>query len=100
MMKLTESYWPADRSVPLRDLTVGDLLREAAKDSPDGVGLGAGGAGGAPRVAGGRRPARALLARRASRSVGPESAGVGAARVRRRACRRCAGHGQPRVPAS
>jgi fatty-acyl-CoA synthase len=42
MAKLTESYWPADRSVALRDLTVGDLLREAAKDSPDVVGLVAG----------------------------------------------------------
>jgi len=42
MTKLTESYWPADQSVPLRDLTVGDLLREAAKDSPDVVGLVAG----------------------------------------------------------
>jgi fatty-acyl-CoA synthase len=40
--KLTESYWPADRSVPLRDLTVGELLREAASDSPDVVGLVAG----------------------------------------------------------
>ena len=42
MAKMTESYWPADRSVALRDLTVGDLLREAAKDSPDVVGLVAG----------------------------------------------------------
>jgi fatty-acyl-CoA synthase len=41
-MALTESYWPADVSVPLRDLTVGDLLREAAKDSPGEVGLVAG----------------------------------------------------------
>jgi fatty-acyl-CoA synthase len=46
MAKLTESYWPADQSVPLRDLTVGDLLREAAKDSPDVVGL----VGGVPGV--------------------------------------------------
>jgi fatty-acyl-CoA synthase len=42
MPKLTTSYWPADTSVPLRDLTVGDLLREAATDSPDVVGLVAG----------------------------------------------------------
>jgi fatty-acyl-CoA synthase len=35
MAELTESYWPADESFALRDLTVGDLLREAAKDSPD-----------------------------------------------------------------
>jgi fatty-acyl-CoA synthase len=40
--KLSESYWPADGSVALRDLTVGDLLREAAKDAPDVVGLVAG----------------------------------------------------------
>ena len=42
MAKLTESYWPADESVALRDLTVGDLLREAAKDSADSIGLVAG----------------------------------------------------------
>src|SRR5579863_2719575 len=42
MAKLMEAYWPADRSVVLRDLTVGDLLREAATDSPDVVGLVAG----------------------------------------------------------
>jgi fatty-acyl-CoA synthase len=41
-VKVTESYWPADPSVVLRDLTVGDLLREAATDSPDVVGLVAG----------------------------------------------------------
>ncbi len=41
-LPLTESFWPADGSVPLRDLTVGDLLREAAQDSPDVVGLVAG----------------------------------------------------------
>jgi len=39
VVNVTESYWPADRSVGLRDLTVGDLLREAATDSPDAVGL-------------------------------------------------------------
>jgi len=42
MAKLTEAYWPADRSVALRNLTVGALLREAAADSPDVVGLVAG----------------------------------------------------------
>ena len=42
MTTLENSYWPADPSVPLRDLTVGDLLREAAADSPDKVGLVAG----------------------------------------------------------
>jgi fatty-acyl-CoA synthase len=41
-MKLAESYWPADASVALANLTVGDLLRAAAADSPDVVGLVAG----------------------------------------------------------
>jgi fatty-acyl-CoA synthase len=40
--RLTESHWPSDESVGLRDLTVGDLLREAASDSPDREGLVAG----------------------------------------------------------
>ena len=39
---LTEARWPADTSVPLRNLTVGDLLREAAADSPDATALVAG----------------------------------------------------------
>ena len=42
MSTLKESYWPADTSVPLRNLSVGELLREAAADSPDVVGLVAG----------------------------------------------------------
>jgi len=42
---LTEAYWPADTSAPLRGVTVGDLLREAAADSPDAVGLVAGAPG-------------------------------------------------------
>ncbi len=42
MTKLVDSYSPADHSVPLRDLTVGDALRNAAADSPDMVGLVAG----------------------------------------------------------
>ena len=42
MPRLTSSHWPSDETVPLRDLTVGDLLREAAKDSPDKEGLVAG----------------------------------------------------------
>jgi len=41
----SEAYWPADRSVPLRDTTVGSLLREAALDAPDRVGLIAGAPG-------------------------------------------------------
>jgi fatty-acyl-CoA synthase len=39
---LTASLWPADTSVPLVELTVGDLLREAAADAPDRVALVAG----------------------------------------------------------
>jgi fatty-acyl-CoA synthase len=42
MGELTESYWPADASFALRNLTVGQLLREAAKDSPDELALVAG----------------------------------------------------------
>src|SRR5258708_1893485 len=42
VVEMTESFWPADQSVALRNLTVGDLLREAAKDSPDSIGLVAG----------------------------------------------------------
>jgi fatty-acyl-CoA synthase len=42
---LTEAYWSADTSIPLRNLTIGDALREAATDSPDAVGLVAGGRG-------------------------------------------------------
>ncbi len=30
---LTESYWPADTSAPVVELTTGDLLREAARDA-------------------------------------------------------------------
>lgn len=41
-MALTESYWPADRSVTLQNLTVGDLLRQAANDSPDRTAMVAG----------------------------------------------------------
>jgi len=32
--RLTEAYWPATTSPPLTGTTVGDLLREAAADSP------------------------------------------------------------------
>jgi len=69
MAKLTESYWPADRSVALRDVTVGDLLREAATDSPDVVALVAGVPGVDRRwtfaelLAEAEQVARALLAR-------------------------------------
>jgi acyl-CoA synthetase (AMP-forming)/AMP-acid ligase II len=36
---ITESYWPADASRPLLDLTVGDLLRRAADRDPDRTAL-------------------------------------------------------------
>ena len=39
---LTTSYWPADTSVPVLELTVGDILREAAAVMPEQVVLIAG----------------------------------------------------------
>jgi fatty-acyl-CoA synthase len=33
--RLTESYWPADRSRPLLDWTLGDALRTAAREAPE-----------------------------------------------------------------
>jgi fatty-acyl-CoA synthase len=69
MAMLTEAYWPADTSVALRDLTVGDLLREAASDASDEVALIAGIPGDNRRwtfsemLADAERVARALLAR-------------------------------------
>lgn len=69
MSRLTESLWPKDESVQLRDLTVGDLLREAASDSPDRLGLVAGVPGDERRwtfaemLAEAERVAAALLAR-------------------------------------
>jgi fatty-acyl-CoA synthase len=36
---LTSSYWPADLSEPIRETTVGDVLREAAAAAPDAVAL-------------------------------------------------------------
>src|SRR5438132_2331001 len=65
----TESYWPADTSVALQNRTVGDLLREAAMDSPNAVGLVAGIPGVdrrwtfAEMLADAEQVARALLAR-------------------------------------
>lgn len=41
-MTLTESYWPRDDSEPIVDLTVGDLLREAAAAAPERTALVAG----------------------------------------------------------
>ena len=37
--RLTSSHWPADESEALLDLTVGDLLRQAASDVPDRLAL-------------------------------------------------------------
>ena len=111
MTKLTESYWPADRSVPLRDLTVGDALREAA----DGLARRRRSRGRASRASTGAGPSRrcwprpsgsprALLARFSPGERvavwAPNLPGVGVARVRRRARGRRARHGQSRVPAS
>jgi fatty-acyl-CoA synthase len=68
-LELSEAYWPADTSVAIRDITVGDLLREAAFDAPDGVGLVAGAPGDDRRwnfaelLAESERVADALLAR-------------------------------------
>jgi fatty-acyl-CoA synthase len=45
MTGLSEAYWPADTTEPLRNLTVGDLLREAAAGSPDALALVAGAPG-------------------------------------------------------
>jgi fatty-acyl-CoA synthase len=37
--KLTESYWPAEESVPQRYITSGQLLADAAADSPNALAL-------------------------------------------------------------
>ena len=50
-MALTTSYWPADTSEPVLDLTVGDLLRQTAAACPDRTALVAG----VPDPAGRRR---------------------------------------------
>jgi fatty-acyl-CoA synthase len=41
-LELSEAYWPADTSIAIREVTVGDLLREAALEAPDRPGLVAG----------------------------------------------------------
>ena len=38
-MTLSASYWPADFSQPVVDLTVGDALRGAAAEAPDATAL-------------------------------------------------------------
>jgi fatty-acyl-CoA synthase len=69
--RLGESYWPAEPSSGVRDITVGDLLREAAAASPDRLALVDGVSDPAARrewtyaelLADVERVARALLAR-------------------------------------
>jgi fatty-acyl-CoA synthase len=46
-VSLTESYWPNDPSQRLLDITLGDLLRQCAKEVPDRIAL----VEGAPEVA-------------------------------------------------
>jgi fatty-acyl-CoA synthase len=71
IMTLSTSYWPADRSQPVLDLTVGDALRGAAADAPHTTALVEGAADPAARrrwsyselLAACERAARALLGR-------------------------------------
>jgi len=42
MTPLTISYWPADTSVPIRETTIGGVLRTAARQAPERVALIAG----------------------------------------------------------
>src|SRR5262245_47689235 len=66
---LTESYWPADESFEVREVTVGAVWREAASDHADATALVAGVPGDDRRwtftelLADAERTARALLAR-------------------------------------
>jgi acyl-CoA synthetase (AMP-forming)/AMP-acid ligase II len=70
-MTLSTSYWPADRSQPVLDLTVGQALRNAAAAAPDTTALVEGAVDPAFRrrwsyaelLAASERAARALLAR-------------------------------------
>jgi len=48
---LAESYWPADRGVPLTETTCGDVLRDAARSAGDTIAL----VSGVPDPAGRRR---------------------------------------------
>ena len=69
--RLTASAWPADHSTPVLDTTVGDVLRQAAQQAPDQVGLVAAWPGEAVRrrwtfadlLADAEHTARALLGR-------------------------------------
>ena len=68
---LSTSYWPADRSQPVLDLTVGDALRDAAAEAPRTTALVAGAVDPAARrrwtyaelLEAAERAARALLGR-------------------------------------
>lgn len=70
-MALTSSYWPADTTIPVRETTVGGVLREAAAAYPDAPALVAGAADPAGRrrwtfselLADAERAAGALAAR-------------------------------------
>jgi fatty-acyl-CoA synthase len=64
-VRFTESYWPADTSAELHDLTVGELLRDAAADAPASVAL----VGGDPDPAQRRRWTYAELLRDAERTA-------------------------------
>ena len=69
VLGLTTSYWPAEETVEIRDITVGDMLREAAADSPNAAALVSGVPGDDRRwtfaelLADAERVAHALLAR-------------------------------------
>jgi acyl-CoA synthetase (AMP-forming)/AMP-acid ligase II len=71
IMTLSTSYWPADDSEPVADLTVGDALRGAAAEAPHTTALVAGAADPAERrrwsyaelLEASERAARALLGR-------------------------------------
>jgi len=64
-MTLTESYWPADRTLPVLETTVGGVLRDAAAEAPDRTALVAG----APAVADRRRWTYAQLLAEAERAA-------------------------------
>src|SRR5580698_8220967 len=65
MTELSGAYWPADRSSPILDLTVGGLLREAVTDAADATAL----VEGAARPADRRRWTYAELLEQAERTA-------------------------------
>ena len=106
-MSLTLSHVAGPTTPAVREITFGDLLRKAAEvgAGPDRADRGRAGPGAAPPMdlcrtlrrsaAHGARPAPPLQAGRADRRLGAEPAGMGHARVRRRAGRHGPGHRQP-----